>query len=39
MNTQTVVFEQDNKQVIQEGSKFFTRVFQDGDKSGEQHTT
>lgn len=30
MNTQAVVFEQDNKQVIQEGSTFFTRVFQDG---------
>jgi|Laugrespbdmm15sd_2_1035082.scaffolds.fasta_scaffold03849_2 hypothetical protein len=27
MNTQTIVFEQDNKQVIQVGSKFFTRVF------------
>lgn len=31
MNTQTVVFEQDNKQIIQEGSKFFTRVFQNGE--------
>lgn len=31
MNTQTVVFEQGNKQVIQEGSKFFNRIFIDGE--------
>lgn len=40
MNTQAVVFEQDNKQVIQDGSKFFTRVFQDGEnfESGDFNT-
>ena len=40
MNTEVIVFEQDNKQVIQENSKFFTRVFQDGEnfESGDFNT-
>jgi hypothetical protein len=31
MNTQTVVFERDNKQVIQEQNTFFARVFEGGE--------
>jgi hypothetical protein len=40
MNTEVIVFEQDNKQVIQENSKFFTRVFQNGEnfESGDFNT-
>jgi len=37
---ETVVFEQDNKQVIQENGKFFTRVFENGEsfESGDFNT-
>jgi len=40
MNTEVIVFEQDNKQVIKENSKFFTRVFQNGEnfESGDFNT-
>ncbi len=31
MKTTEIVFEQDNKQVIKEGSKFFTRIFENGE--------
>lgn len=31
MNTEKVVFERDNKQVIQEQNRFFARVFEDGE--------
>jgi ABC-type Fe3+-hydroxamate transport system substrate-binding protein len=31
MNTQKIVFEQGNKQIVQEGNIFFTRVFENGE--------
>lgn len=40
MNTQKIVFEKDNNQIIQEGKKFFTRTFIDGEnfESGDFNT-
>jgi hypothetical protein len=40
MNTQKIVFEQDNKQVIQQGNHFFTRVTENGEpfESGDFNT-
>lgn len=37
---ETIVFEQDNKQVIQKGNHFFTRVFDNGEsfESGDFNT-
>ena len=40
MKAQKIVFEQENKQVVQEGEKFFTRIFENGEsfESGDFNT-
>jgi hypothetical protein len=40
MKTEKIVFEQENKKVIQEGEKFFTRIFENGEsfESGDFNT-